>query len=366
MGRSSKINLHFKVANMKRRENRTIQIRKFFMKGAKAVTFLHTHSTQQIYNRIKAEIYRNKTFVKHSPCNLSINLTTDCNMNCAFCSTRKYRDENTSQHLSLSRAKILLNKFNSAHFVGFCGAGEPFLNPDLFRMARYANQLRMKVIITTNGTLLDRRMSEIVTSNIHTLEISLKATCPEEYACFTSRKEEEFFSIINSVSELSKIRNRPRLVMTYVCNRKRIYNIPHLVDIAEECKVDELTLFNLIPSMAIKNESDCLYEDDKQLVLNILEPCLAVSARMVVNIPRFYSQDSTRRNCTVPFRSLKIGADGGISGCTRAIDTNLEDGNAFSDNDVFNNEHLSKLRDELINNNVPLRYECLYCGIRCM
>lgn len=336
------------------------------MRVAKAVTFLRTYSLRQVFNRLKAETYHKDTLVRHSPCCLSFDVSRVCNMNCPFCSTKKYRGENNSELLSLSKAKIFLDKFNSAYFVGLCGTGEPFLNPDLFAIARYAIQLRMKVRITTNGTVLYRRMDELLASNIYSLEISLKGINGEDYARFTGRKESEFCLIIASVKELSKCRNRPKLIMSYVCDRKRVYNIPQVVKIAEECKVDEMTFQNLIPNTVLKNESDCLYEDDKQWVLKLLNGSLRESCRIVVDGPTFYCRDSTRRNCTVPFRTLRIRADGGVSGCDRAIAPNLENGNALTDNDVFNNEHFRKLRDELINNNIPLRYECLYCDVRCM
>jgi MoaA/NifB/PqqE/SkfB family radical SAM enzyme len=261
---------------------------------------------------------------------------------------------------------MLLNKFNSASSAGFCGTGETFLNPDLFAMARYAAQLRMKVLITTNGTLLHKRMDELLTSNIDALEISLKGVYGEDYAQFTGRKESEFYSIINSIEELSKCRNRPKLIISYVCDRKRAYNIPAVLEIAGKCSVDEIWFQNLIPRPELKNESDCLYEDDKQWVSKLLDSSLKESGRMVVNGPIFYCRDSTRRNCAMPFRTLRIGQDGGVSGCSKAIGTSLKNGNVFIDNDVFNSEHFRKIRDELVNDNIPLRYECLYCGIRCM
>lgn len=334
------------------------------MRVSKAMTVLHTHSLRQVFNRLKAEIYRNHTVVRYSPCGLSFDVTTVCNMNCPLCSTKNYRGESASQHLSLLKAKRLLNKFNSAAFASLCGTGETFLNPDLFAIARYATQLRMEVLITTNGTLLYKRMDELLTSNIYALEISLKGVCGEDYARFTGREESEFYSIINTIKELSKSRNRPKLIISYVCDRKRAYNIPHVGEIAKECKIDELTFHNLIPNMVLKNESDCLYENDEQWVLKLLDSSLKKSGRIVVNGPVFYCRDSTPRNCITPFRTLRIGVDGGVSGCSRAIDTNLANGNAFIDNDVFNSEHFRKIREELINDNIPLRFECLYCGIR--
>lgn len=334
------------------------------MRYREATTFLLTHFLGQVSNRLKGEIYRNSTVVRYYPFSLNVDLTSACNMRCPFCSTEKYRSENPSRHLSFSNAQKLLNKFNKAFFVSLCGAGETFLNPDLFAIARYASQLKMKVLITTNGTLLYKRMEELLTSKIHTLEISLKGVCGEDYARFTGRKEAEFYLIINSIKKLSKSRNRPRLQMSYVFDRKRTYNIPKMIEIAKQCEVDELLFYNLIPSREFKNESYCLYEEDKQWVSRILDNHTKELGRIVINGPGFYSHDSIRKKCRMPFKSLRIGPDGGVSGCGRAISPSLENGNAFIDNNVFNSEHFRKLRYELVNNNIPLRYECLYCDLR--
>ena len=335
------------------------------MRIHKLGTFLLTHFPRQVFNRLKVKIDGNDIVARHDPCGLIIDLTTACNMNCPFCSTKEYRSKMPSKHLLLSEAKKLMSKFDTATGVAFCGAGETFLNPDLFAMARYANELKINVMITTNGTLLQKRMNELLISKINTLEISIKGVCGKDYARFTGRKEAEFYSIVESIKELTKYRYRPRIIISYVCDRKRVYKIPDILKIARKCNVDEVCFYNLIPNRELKNESNCLYETDKQLVLKILNDSSKEASGIIIKGPGLYSLDSsTRRDCRAPFKFLRVAPDGGVSGCPRAIDPSLESGNAFVDDDVFNNPHFRILRNELTNNNIPLRYECLYCDIR--
>lgn len=335
------------------------------MRASEAASFFLTHTHRQFFNRLKAEIYRDSPVVHYSPCSLSIDVTTACNLDCPWCSTKRYRNENTPQHLSLSRAEELLDRFKTATFVGFCGAGETLLNPDLFAMAEYANQLNMRVLIATNGTILPARMDELLDSNIHTLEISLKGICDEEYQQLIGRRKFKFSSILDAVRDLSKSHGRPRLEMSYVCDKQSVHNIPSVLTLANQCGVDEVYFYNLIPDPVLGNESECLFEDNKQWVLKILNSSLIASSKMVVSGPGFYSRDSHRRRCKEPFRSLRVGPDGGVSGCGRAINPSLENGNAFVDNDIFNTEHFKKLRAEHLDNTQALRYECLYCNNRC-
>ena len=63
--------------------------------------------------------------------------------------------------------------------------------------------------------------------------------------------------------------------------------------------------------------------------------------------------------------SLRIGIDGGISSCSRTINPSLGNGNALIENNIFNCEHFRRLRSELLDKELPLRYECKYCDERC-
>ncbi|MHA1343130.1 MAG: radical SAM/SPASM domain-containing protein [Promethearchaeota archaeon] len=331
----------------------------------KVANIFLSHYPRQIFNKFIGIIYHEGNIVHYSPFNLSIDITTGCNMKCHYCSTKKYRSEISFSHLSFLNIKKLLDKFNKAYYVGLCGAGETFLNPNLFIIANYASRvLRMKVLITTNGSLLSKRMNELLNSNIHVLEISLKGVNEEDYARFTGRKGAEFHSIINSIKKLSNFSNRPKLVMSYVCNRKNVNNIPKVINLAKQCGIDEMVFYNLIPNKECGNESDCLYEKDKRWVSNILKYSNKDVIKMTVKGPKFYSRDSSLRKCRMPFTTLRIGVDGGISGCSRAIVPSLKNGNAFTDNNVFNSKHFQTLRHELKDINSSLRYECFYCDLR--
>lgn len=96
------------------------------MRYQEATTFLLTHFPRQVSNRLKGEICRNSTVVRYYPFNLNIDLITACNMRCSFCSTEKYRSAISSQHLSFSKAKKFLDRFNKAFLLAFVEQGKHF------------------------------------------------------------------------------------------------------------------------------------------------------------------------------------------------------------------------------------------------
>ncbi len=88
------------------------------------------------------------------------NLTRTCNLKCLHCYTdsdaTRYRDE-----LGTEECKKVLDDLGEFGIpaVLFSG-GEPLIRPDFFELAEYARHLDLHVVVSTNGTLIDRRMAE--------------------------------------------------------------------------------------------------------------------------------------------------------------------------------------------------------------
>jgi len=326
--------------------------------------FVFEHSSAQILNRIKKEINHKRCIVKYSPVHLVLEVTNRCNMNCRFCSTKKYRRESNKKDLSFKDGKRIFDKFNKSTSVNLSGSGETFLNSNLFDLVEYAKLLKMKVNVTTNGTLINKRMEELLDSNIDELEISIKGINPNDYKQFTGRNESEFYQIVDSIKKLPKVLNKTTVKISYVCDREKARNIPHILDIARECDVNGVMLYNLIPMREFNNENYCLNEEDEMWVSTIINESLNTSDKFSLDRPKFYSLSEKDRNCQIPFLSLRIGLDGGVSGCGRAISPSLINGNAFKDIDIFNTKHFRETREQFINNDKKLRYECFYCGLR--
>lgn len=87
-------------------------------------------------------------------------ITNNCNLNCHFC-TQKELNNNITKNLSFEKFKdIILNnqKINHVSFVG----GESFLNPEFLKMLTYLDTQALTYEITSNGTLIDDKILEIL------------------------------------------------------------------------------------------------------------------------------------------------------------------------------------------------------------
>ena len=88
------------------------------------------------------------------------NLTRTCNLKCVHCYTNseamKYPEELTTE-----QCKAVLDDLAAFHVpaVLFSG-GEPLVRKDLFELAEHARNLGLHVVLSTNGTLIDRATAE--------------------------------------------------------------------------------------------------------------------------------------------------------------------------------------------------------------
>jgi MoaA/NifB/PqqE/SkfB family radical SAM enzyme len=102
---------------------------------------------------------------------VNFTVTNACNAKCVYCSFHLNRDPRL---VGLDEAKHAID-FLMDHDVGVLSltGGEPFLNPDLPRIARYAKDRGLVVLTGTNGTLLGRdRLQALKDAGLDALWIS--------------------------------------------------------------------------------------------------------------------------------------------------------------------------------------------------
>ena len=96
-----------------------------------------------------------------------------CNLACAFCpGTRREK-----RMLTPEEFRVLAEKLRGhTEFLYFHLMGEPLLHPDLEALLKIAEELRFRVMITTNGTLLSKKGEILLASPaLHKVNLSLQS-----------------------------------------------------------------------------------------------------------------------------------------------------------------------------------------------
>lgn len=99
-----------------------------------------------------------------------IEITNICNMNCSFCHGHK----RPFRRMSTEEFMLILDKLaDQTKYLYYHLMGEPLTHPQLPDFIRLACRRGYKSVITTNGTLLEKRGDELLAAGVYKLNISL-------------------------------------------------------------------------------------------------------------------------------------------------------------------------------------------------
>ncbi len=99
-----------------------------------------------------------------------VEITNICNMHCSFCHghTRPLRQMTEAEF-----AHILQQLSGKTEYIYYHLMGEPLTHPMLPMFIEMAGQHGFRSVITTNGTLLERRGNELLEAGVHKVSVSL-------------------------------------------------------------------------------------------------------------------------------------------------------------------------------------------------
>lgn len=99
-----------------------------------------------------------------------VEITNICNRSCSFCPGTK----RSPRRMTLEEFSQIANALvGITDYIYFHVMGEPLTHPDLPKMINYATSLGFKCAVTTNGTLLDTRGDELISSGVYKVNLSV-------------------------------------------------------------------------------------------------------------------------------------------------------------------------------------------------
>jgi MoaA/NifB/PqqE/SkfB family radical SAM enzyme len=107
--------------------------------------------------------------------------THRCNMSCRMCIRTTRNFTGPDMEIDLFR-KIIDSWVPSLRFLSMDGPGETVINPGAFEMVRYAKSRGVRVMFSTNATLLDDKITAaILDSGLDLIIFSVNGVTPETY-----------------------------------------------------------------------------------------------------------------------------------------------------------------------------------------
>jgi len=165
-----------------------------------------------------------------------------CQLECPLCPTGAKKLNYDRKVMSLETFKVLLDKMPFVRTLDLYKSGEPFLNPDIFAMTRYAADQQIEVIISTNFSFSrpDEFFENIVNSGLWKLTISLDGASQESYSQY--RIGGNFELVMSNIIKLIEAKKRlrshtPKIVWQFLVNRFNEHEIPVAQKTADNLKI---------------------------------------------------------------------------------------------------------------------------------
>ncbi|MBI3609992.1 MAG: radical SAM protein [Nitrospirae bacterium] len=200
------------------------------------------------------------------------NLTKRCNLQCAHCYlSAGERDAGSVDELMTEECFRVIDgivRINPAVILVLTG-GEPLLRRDLPRIARYAADKGMMVVVGTNGTLLtDHRARDLLASGVMGVSISIDSLKPERHDAFRALPG-ALDGALNGIEACN--RNGLQFQVHTTVSRMNYDEVPAIMDFAYRKKARVFNLFFLVCTGRGEEMSDITSEQYEQILEYLVE-----------------------------------------------------------------------------------------------
>ncbi len=171
------------------------------------------------------------------------NMGRRCNLKCVHCYAQS-KDIEYQNELTTEQGKELIDDLAQfgAPVILFSG-GEPLMRPDLPILAQYARSKGMRAVISTNGTLIDKKMAKVLKEiGLSYVGVSLDGMreTNDKFRGFKGAFDLALQGMRNCLEEGIKVGLR------FTINKKNVRDIPAIFDLLEKEKIPRVCFYHLV------------------------------------------------------------------------------------------------------------------------
>jgi MoaA/NifB/PqqE/SkfB family radical SAM enzyme len=254
---------------------------------------------------------------------LQVEVSSLCNSACAYCPHTVYKSAWQGLNMSLDTFLKLEPVLKRTQLVYLQGWGEPFLNPDFFKMAKIAKDAGCRTGTTTNGILVDEGIIEkIIESELDLITFSVAGLGETND---NIRRKTSFNQILKTIDHINDIKSKrgvvgPAIHIAYLLLRSNLDEIKRIPESFSGYKIDQIVISTLdyIPDKSFIDESISPgNESEYRQFADILDRIVENGKNSNLEIHYYLSSPKkTITHCTEnPRYAMYISADGSVSPC---------------------------------------------------
>ena len=197
------------------------------------------------------------------------NVTKKCNLNCIHCYSESNKKIDCNELSTKEGKKVLVDLAKYGVPVILFSGGEPLYRNDIFELMEYAKKLGMRVVISTNGTLITKevakKIKEIGVSYVGISIDGLGAT-HNEFRNSSNAFELAVRGIENCLEYNIKVGLR------FTITKKNQKEIPKIFDFVAEKKIPRICFYHLVYSGKGKEiiQEDLNHKETRDIVNTII------------------------------------------------------------------------------------------------
>lgn len=241
-----------------------------------------------------------------------------CQLRCPLCPVGAQLITHDRLIMPMETFRAILDKMPFLNAIELYRSGEPFLNPELLTMIRYASLRNITVVTSTNFSFSrpDVFFDDLVASGLDTLVVSLDGASQESYSRY--RVGGDYEVVISNIKKViaakNKVRSKkPKIIWQFLVNKYNEHEIATAQKIADALEIK----LDLRPISLADNEPDVKHE-----IINIEERKSQWLPRNEAYISDCYKGEYRypllKGICSQLFTRVMVLADGNILPCCEA------------------------------------------------
>lgn len=300
--------------------------------------------------------------VKNKPVIAQIEPTSLCNLKCKMCVREKTGMVIGS--MKFEDFKEILNKLDCLFKLHLSGQGEPFMNPEIFKMIDYANKKGINVFFTTNATLLTKEVIDKISElDIGEIGISIDSTNSKKYESIRkgANLEKVKENIKNLVKKIEEKGKRTIVSTSAVLLKENIEEIPSFIILAKELGIKKVA-FQKMQEKRDYLEKYSAYAAGQKIDCHEIASKIN-EAKKIANenkISLIFDEEKST-GCIWPWRSIYITWNGNVTPCCKILNDSL--GNILKEDlwSIWNGERYQEYRKMLKERKSP--NNCIGCSM---
>lgn len=281
---------------------------------------------------IKSNIIFKKTRLKGMPVFLQIEPSSICNYYCPMCPRQSIQIKREKELLSYELFhKLLQETGDNLIFLALWNYGEPFLNPDLFKMIKLAKKYHIITGISSNGSMLNENIiNELLDSGIDYLIFSIDGADKNTYEQY--RKGGDFNKVIMNIKKLVTQKIKFKKPLPFI-------NL--------QCLLLKNTIKEMESFIALGNKIGVDKVSFKKLHFRHL-----INKDLLPEGEMFSRQKETDRFCSRPYLGAVVLSDGNILPCCNDLSSKYIMGNISKNSfsSIWNSNYFVSFRDNMLKN----------------